>query len=351
VFFLPEDGGYCEGQQGYELVLSGSQPGVSYELFLNGTFTGNIRPGNGSALSFGFLSALGEYTVLATNTDCTLPMSGSTTVYYLPGPEAAGTPVGPSETCNSQPGQYTTGGAANAAFYIWHIDPPTAGTFSGDGETVTVTWDPGFSGTATISVQGATECAQGQMSPAFNVTVILAPTPAVTGQTEPCTEQSNKVYTYTTELNLQNDYSWLVQGGQFVSGQGSNRALVKWTNPGSGRIILSESSPNGCTTIDTLEVQIFDCTGIGENQSGRLEIFPNPVEDVLTIRAEIKETGTATIFIYNNSGQQVIRQETKPDNGRIDVTIPTRSIKFGVYGIKLITEKGQILESKFLKSK
>jgi hypothetical protein len=214
-----------------------------------------------------------------------------------------------------------------------------------------VNWDPGFAGTAAISVQGATECAQGQISGALNVEVIMAPAPDVTGQAEPCTEQSNKVYTYTTELNLQNDYSWLVQGGTFVSGQGSNRALVKWTSPGSGRIILTESSPNGCTTADTLEVQIFDCTGIGENQSGRLEIFPNPVEDMLTIRAEINETGTATVFIYNNSGQQVIRQETKPDHGRIDLNISTSSLPAGAYSLQLVSPKGNLIEGKFVKTK
>jgi hypothetical protein len=278
-------------------------------------------------------------------------MNGTTTVYFLQGPEATSTPEGPAQLCNSQPGEYTTSGSANATFYIWNLDPPSAGAISGDGKTVTVFWDPGFEGTAGISVQGATDCATGPASGTFQVSVLPAPHPDLTGQAEPCTDISGKVYTYTTPLSMVNDYFWTLEGGELVTGQGTYRALVKWTTTGSGRLIVTESSPNGCNSYDTLEVQIFDCTGMDENDEAQLMLYPNPVEDNLNIRARINEKGPVKIFVFNNTGQEVIQRTVLPENGAIDINISTSALSVGIYNLQLLTKKGIILEGKFVKTK
>lgn len=64
------------------ITLSGSETGVSYQLLLDGTNTGGVVAGTGSALSFGPKSLSGTYTVLATRTSssCTLVMAQSATV-------------------------------------------------------------------------------------------------------------------------------------------------------------------------------------------------------------------------------------------------------------------------------
>ena len=81
-------GAYCSGGSGSIVGLSNSQAGVTYQLQLNGTNTGSPVAGTGSAISFGNQTAVGTYTVVATNTlgSCTSNMTGSVTVSINPLP-------------------------------------------------------------------------------------------------------------------------------------------------------------------------------------------------------------------------------------------------------------------------
>ncbi len=81
-------GGYCAGGTGVVVGLSGSQFGVSYQLFNGPTAYGLPLAGTGGAISFGPQSVAGTYTVVATNgtTGCTSNMSGSASVVVNPLP-------------------------------------------------------------------------------------------------------------------------------------------------------------------------------------------------------------------------------------------------------------------------
>jgi len=76
-------GEYCETYPGVTITLSGSQLGVNYELYLNGTPTNIIEPGTGSAIQFPNMLA-GIYTVVATDTTeatmCKDTMNGVATI-------------------------------------------------------------------------------------------------------------------------------------------------------------------------------------------------------------------------------------------------------------------------------
>lgn len=90
VFTLLDGGAYCEGGQGIEVVLNGSQPGVAYSLLLNGQPTGQVMMGSaGSPVNFGYKTVGGDYTVRATipSTGCTLMMNGTATVVVNPLPQ------------------------------------------------------------------------------------------------------------------------------------------------------------------------------------------------------------------------------------------------------------------------
>ena len=69
------------------VVLSGSDTGVNYQLYLNGsTAVGSPIPGTGSALTFAVQTAIGTYTVVATDTTTlyTANMLGSVSVWARP---------------------------------------------------------------------------------------------------------------------------------------------------------------------------------------------------------------------------------------------------------------------------
>jgi Secretion system C-terminal sorting domain/Bacterial Ig-like domain (group 2) len=67
-YSLTGGGSYCAGGTGVPINLSGSQNGISYQLYFGGFPVGSAVPGTGTALSFGLFTSVGAYTLLATNT-------------------------------------------------------------------------------------------------------------------------------------------------------------------------------------------------------------------------------------------------------------------------------------------
>ncbi len=82
VYTVTGGGSYCAGGSGVALGLSGSQSGVSYQLYSGVTAVGSPVAGTGAAISFGMITTAGTYTAVATNTttSCQNNMTGSGTV-------------------------------------------------------------------------------------------------------------------------------------------------------------------------------------------------------------------------------------------------------------------------------
>lgn len=80
IFSVTGGGSYCVGGQGLFIGLSGSQPGVNYQLKYNGANIGTSLPGTGSALTFGLQTGVGTYTVEALNTPCAQAMGNSVSI-------------------------------------------------------------------------------------------------------------------------------------------------------------------------------------------------------------------------------------------------------------------------------
>jgi len=81
-FAVTGGGNYCMGGAGVHVGISGSNTGVSYQLFNSGSTASSSVPGTGSGLDFGLQTAGGTYTVVATNsvTGCSGNMPGGVIV-------------------------------------------------------------------------------------------------------------------------------------------------------------------------------------------------------------------------------------------------------------------------------
>jgi len=83
-------GDYCIGGSGNDVQLTGSNTGISYQLFNAGSPVGAPMTGIGLPVDFGFQTGAGAYTVVATDltTGCTKNMTGSATIVIDPLPLA-----------------------------------------------------------------------------------------------------------------------------------------------------------------------------------------------------------------------------------------------------------------------
>ena len=317
----------CQGLQGAEVGLSGSQDGVLYQLQENGLSTGPDIPGTDGAISFGGQSA-GVYTSTAyrSATYLTNTMNGSVTVTEGTAPTPAGTITGSAAVCEGASGvAYSVASIANATSYAWAL-PPDVTIASGAG-TNSITVDFGTNASwGDIFVYGTNSCGDGNPSPAFSVAVNPIPDAPVVTNTGTLLESSattgNQWYfegilipgataqTYTATLN---GYYWDVVTLNDCSSEPSNHVLIV-------------------------------VTGIDPRTSAEINIYPNPGIGMFNVSISSSSPESFRISVFDELGWKVY-EETKVDvNGTLQKLIDLRPISPGVYNMIFQGTKSQLVK-------
>ncbi len=155
---------FCEGSS----VTLSSSVSPTFYLWTHGKTTQDV-----------IITESGDFAVQTRDADgCVSEWSDSVEVVVDPLPGKAGQPSGDNTVCQYSGSEiYTTPGAADAEpdEYVWVLDPPAAGTITGNTTSATVNWDVAFTGVATITVQGHNSCGFGAVSNPLSVTVNSAP--------------------------------------------------------------------------------------------------------------------------------------------------------------------------------
>ncbi|MEA3477382.1 MAG: T9SS type A sorting domain-containing protein, partial [Bacteroidota bacterium] len=349
-YFIQGGGGYCVGEPGVELTLENSEVGVDYELYYEGTATGNIVAGTGTAISFGYQTDEGLYSVTGYTVYCENEMMGTPWVFLLEDPLQAGIPEGETAVCNDGGNTtYTTGGAVNATTYNWYISPAEAGTIEGNDVEGVVTWDPSFIGTAYISVEGENDCGIGPVSAELSVETFELPSPEVSGLALVCNDEEAD---YSTPDNTGSAYTWDVSGGDIIAGAGTNQITVKWGDPGTGYVSVTEVNSDDCSeTSEDYEVTIDDCTGIEELVQGQLKVYPNPSNHNINVELKLDAKTEIQIYLLNQLGQVVSQVVENRSEGLHIIPLQTENLPEGLYTLQIFTNDGLKSQSKFVKTK
>ncbi len=177
-FTLTGGGGYCIGDTGVHIGLSGSQAGVAYQLYTGSTPVGGPVLGTGAPIDFGLVSGTGAYSVSATNTTtgCTAAMSGSVSVSINPLPTAFSMTGG---------GAYCTGGSGIAVGlsgsqvgvnYELYVGGSATGTVAlGTGSSISFGLQTVVGTYSAVAINISTGC-MAPMTGSATVTTIPAPT-------------------------------------------------------------------------------------------------------------------------------------------------------------------------------
>ncbi len=154
---------------------------------------------------------------------------------------------GATEACQNQTGLVYNATGENYE-YEWSV---IGGSITSGATSNAVTVDLGSEPLAFLSVQVTNEfgCF---VSSSFEVALIEAPQPVITGSSAVCANATDIVY--STPLNEGNTYSWNVTGGTIASGNNSNELTINWDGNGTGTISLVETNYNECSS--TLEYSV-----------------------------------------------------------------------------------------------
>lgn len=156
-------GQYCEGGFGPNVILSGSEMGVNYQLYIDGIAIGLPIAGTGALLNFGPQTIAGACTIIGmnTNTGCSNSMSGFVTLFMNPTPDKASPIVGAPTVEEESIMSFSTGTVHNATSYVW-MAPTGAIIVAGQGTTMVTVQFGQNSGN--MSVYGVNVCGAGQPS-------------------------------------------------------------------------------------------------------------------------------------------------------------------------------------------
>ncbi|MCF8365735.1 MAG: T9SS type A sorting domain-containing protein [Bacteroidales bacterium] len=274
-------------------------------------------------------------------------MSEALTVVITAMPNMPAIPTGETELCeDNTETQYSTTETNGAEEYVWEIMPAEAGTIMADGITAEVQWAEAYTGAASIHVKAVNTCGESDFSDP--VAVNLSPKPAqpetITGLNAAC----QGVTVTLTVANITNATSceWMIEpmeaGTIVVNGMNCDVTLSEtW----QGEATVNTRGINNCGSGDwsngfTLTVQ--DCTGIDENESLNLAVYPNPNNGLFTISLEANET--INIKLINAIGEVVFSEEGVRVNGSMNKQIETSGLANGVYYLNLIGETVNTIE-------
>jgi hypothetical protein len=144
---------------------------------------------------------------------------------------------------------------------------------------------------------------------------------------------------YLGEENSDAVYIWNIEPSTAgtITGEGP-QAQVEWNRDYKGQVSINYSYENPCGSTavsESILVNVFNSTGIDEQGSATVEVYPNPANDMIHIRTH--QDGEFTLRVIDLMGKVVYENGPSTSSGTANsgtVTIPTS--KFGGSGIYTI---------------
>lgn len=246
VYNVSAGGSYCNGDPGITVFLSGSEAGVSYQLFKNGSPHGTPITGTGFSLSWPDMLA-GNYTVTATDINppnCSMPMNGTAIITEDASPTAF-TLSGTASYCQGGAGvTLTLSGSETGVYYQLFKNSSPFGV-SVDGTGNQITWNNMTAGSYTVN---ATFYAAPYCTASMNGTVTITETPAPTvynlsGGGSFCAGGTGLSVTLNNSQNGIN-YQLKKNGSNEGSPVGGTGGALVWNNMQAGTYTVTASAAN-----------------------------------------------------------------------------------------------------------
>lgn len=170
-------------------------------------------------------------------------------IHISPLPKETGTPEGPESVCQGQGNAvYETSGSAFANNYDWELTPANAGSFLGNGQSISINWSATFNGTAQLRVRGVNDCGTSIWSEPLSV--LISPLPATPvqpqGQASFCTGENTATYNTGITANA-TSYQWSLLPADAGSISGNSvTSTVNWNPLFTGTAQITVAGVNGC---------------------------------------------------------------------------------------------------------
>ncbi len=272
VYGITGGGNYCSGGTGVNVSLTGSQSGITYQLYNGASAVGAGVMGTGAAISFGSQTTSGTYSVIGTNagTTCASNMSGVATVGINTLPTAYTVTSSGTNYCAGTTG-ITIGlsGSTVGVNYQLYLGATAVGSVvPGTGTAITFGSYTGAGTYTAVAVDATTGCSRNMTG---STGISINPAPAaynVTGGGNYCAGSTGVnigLNGSNTGVNYQL-YNGSLAVGSPVAGTGAALDFGTYTTSGTYVIVGS----NGTTSCST-------------NMTGSASVAINPLPTVYAV--------------------------------------------------------------------
>ncbi|MDO3645237.1 DUF6443 domain-containing protein [Mucilaginibacter sp. L3T2-6] len=227
------------------VVMSGSEFGVTYQLYVNGSAFGSPQAGNGSALTLATITSSqgGTLTVQGIKSGCTSQVICGSQVFFT--------------QAYPQGGNITSGGGTmicSGTPIVLTFNPPDGQTYSFqwmlNGSSISGANSSTYSATAggVYSLLVSNTCGNETVNgPTLTVGTAAGAPGAVTGSANLQYENFSSAYTVTAATHAVGGYNWTVSpsGIASISGSGTS-ATLSWGAGASGTVTINVSAIGDC---------------------------------------------------------------------------------------------------------
>ena len=290
IFNVTGGGTYCQGATGLTVTLSGSETGINYQLFKNGTPSGSPVNGTGSALTWTNLLN-GNYTVTATYISspyCALNMNGTVVISQSSSPVVFNLSGGGSYCVGSSGSSVSLSNSQTGVNYQIKKNGVDLGSaLSGTGSTLV--WNNLTSGTYTVvATYVASPYCTASMTGSVTVTAVALPVVSagtdntipygtsttlhaiVTGgsgtfsyQWQPAVSVVSPTLQNTNTVNLNAQTQFIVHVNDLVAPFCANSDTVVISITGSALNIVATATPDTICQGDTVFLYALATGGSG----------------------------------------------------------------------------------------
>ncbi len=261
---------------------------------------------NTISLSVKWGTTSGDVSVLAGN-ECGTSLQSVIPVTVMLPPNPLNPISGPDVICAKTTTTFSTSSTDNGEILQWTV-PADAMITSGQGTNmIEVLW--GVTA-GNVEVYGYNDCGE-NLIVSKSVGVITIPEPAgtISGKDTVC--QGKGDYNYQIpQIAGATNYEWTLPAGAFItSGMGTNEIVVSYSLMAlSGNLMVKGTNDCGYGSESTLFIQVNNCTGIqSATLKSAVQIFPNPVDGVLTIKIASNES--RLILTLTDAGGKLVYSE------------------------------------------
>jgi len=314
IYNMSSGGSYCDGEPGVNVFLNGSDFGVEYQLYKNGSTWGSPVVGTGSFLSW-TNQLEGTYTVIATDINgllCTALMDGETVIIVNPAPTVYNVSGGSTYCQGSTGATLTLSGSQIGAYYqLYKNSSPHGGAVNGTGSPLQ--WTNLLNGSYTVSAtfDDAPNCSS-EMNGILVVAEIVSPSVFnLTGNGSYCAGGAGLIITLSssqTGVNYQLKKNGVNEGTP-LSGTGGS---LTWSNmlQGSYTVEAFNDLPPYCSSLmngtvvisETTSPTVFNLSGGGSYCAGGSLLSLTLSGSQIGVSYQLKKNGISEGFVLSGTG-------------------------------------------------